>query len=154
MRWWDIEGILEIERSVFGADAWTAEQFWSELAQVPLSRWYVVAEEEAEEEAEAGPRVLGYAGLACAGGDADVQTLAVRPSRQGAGVGSALFDALLGEASRRGCARVFLEVRADNDAAIGLYARRGFERAGVRRAYYTDGTDAVVMRGRIGRRDP
>jgi [ribosomal protein S18]-alanine N-acetyltransferase len=146
MRWWDVESALEIEREVFSSDAWTAEQFWSELAGVPATRWYVVA--------TAADDVVGYAGLAQAGSECDVQTLAVRRSRQGSGVGSMLLDALLAEGSRRGCARAFLEVRADNAAAIALYRRRGFERIAVRQRYYSDGTDALVMRGRIGPREP
>jgi ribosomal-protein-alanine N-acetyltransferase len=146
MRWWDVESALEIEREVFSTDAWTAEQFWSELAGVPATRWYAVA--------TADDDVVGYAGLAHAGSECDVQTLAVRRSRQGSGVGSMLLDALLAEGSRRGCARAFLEVRADNAAAIALYQRRGFERIAVRQGYYSDGTDALVMRGRIGPREP
>ena len=146
MRWWDIPHVLEIEQDVFGRDAWTAEQFWSELAGVPLTRWYVVADD--------GTELAGYAGLSCARPDGDVQTIAVRRSRQGTGVGSQLLDALLAEAVRRGCSRVFLEVRAGNTAAMALYERRGFERIGVRRGYYADGSDAVVMRGRIRPRGP
>jgi [ribosomal protein S18]-alanine N-acetyltransferase len=146
MRWWDIEAILPLERDLFPYDAWSAEQFWSELAGVPASRWYVVAED--------ADALLGYAGLAVNGADADVQTLAVRRTRHGTGVGSVLLDALLAEAARRRCGRAFLEVRVDNAAAIALYERRGFERIAVRRAYYVDGADALVMRGRISPREP
>jgi len=151
MRWWDIEPILPVERDLFPYDAWTAEQFWSELAGVPGTRWYVVAEDAGE--------LVGYAGLAGAGGEGDVQTVAVRRSRHGSGVGSLLLDALLAEAERRGCGRLFLEVRADNAVAIALYRGRGFDRVAVRRGYYADGSDALVMRrvpaagGRIGPRE-
>jgi ribosomal-protein-alanine N-acetyltransferase len=142
MRWWDIEVLPSIEHGLFGADAWSAEQFWSELAGVPGSRWYVVA-------AEAGPAgetVVGYAGLASAADVADVQTMAVRPDRQGTGLGGLLLDALLAEAAGRGCTEVFLEVRRDNAPARALYARRGFTQVAVRARYYGDGTDALVLR--------
>lgn len=142
MRWWDIEVLPSIEHGLFGADAWSAEQFWSELAGVPASRWYVVA-------AEAGPageEVVGYAGLAYAADVGDVQTMAVRPDRQGRGLGGLLIDALLAEAARRGCAEVFLEVRRDNAPARALYDRRGFTQVAVRSRYYGDGTDALVLR--------
>ena len=40
-----------------------------------------------------------------------------------------------------------LRPMADNDAAIGLYRRRGFERIAVRRRYYQpEDVDAWVMR--------
>jgi len=138
MRWWDIDRAVALERDLFPHDAWTTEQFWSELAGVPDLRSYVVAVD--------GPDLVGYAGLAVAGGDGDVQTLAVRGDRQGAGLGGRLLRALLVEAGRRSCTQVFLEVRADNVAAIALYARHGFERIGARPRYYHDGTDALLLR--------
>jgi [ribosomal protein S18]-alanine N-acetyltransferase len=139
MRWRDLSAAQALESLLFPDDAWTPEQFWSELAEVPASRYYLVAESDGE--------VVGYAGLATAGGDADVQTVGVAPGWQRRGAGRALVAALLDEAARRGCERAFLEVRADNAAAIALYARFGFERVGVRRGYYQRaGVDGVLMR--------
>jgi len=41
---------------------------------------------------------------------------------------------------------VLLEVRADNETAIRLYRRHGFEQISVRRRYYQPGDiDALVM---------
>jgi ribosomal-protein-alanine N-acetyltransferase len=140
MRWWDVERLMPVERDLFGATAWTAESFWSELAH-PQSRWYVVA--EAPEDAA----LLGYAGLMVSASDADVQTVAVAREAQGRGVGQVLVRALVAEAVRRGATSLLLEVRADNATAIGLYQRHGFERIAVRRRYYQPGdVDALVMR--------
>ena len=47
MRWWDIEAALVIEQELF-ADAWSAETFWAELAGVPETRHYVVADDEGD----------------------------------------------------------------------------------------------------------
>jgi len=143
MRWWDVEEVVALERTLFGETAWSAEAFWSELAAP--GRWYVVAQDGD------GP-VLGYAGLAATGGDdADVQTVAVAPEAQGRGLGGALVDALVARARTRGATAVLLEVRADNERAQRLYAARGFTRIGVRRRYYQPGdVDALVMRLRLG----
>ncbi len=141
MRWWDVEVLPSIEAGLFGKDAWSAEQFWSELAGVPATRWYAVAVEAAD-----GGEVVGYAGLASAADQAEVQTMAVRPDRQGRGVGGLLLDALLAEAGRRGAGEIFLEVRRDNEPARALYAKRGFTQVAVRAKYYGDGTDALVLR--------
>lgn len=141
MRWWDLEEVSALEQALF-EQPWSAETFLSELAYVPESRWYVVAAD--------GSGVLGYAGLRAVPPEADVQTLAVAPGARGRGVGRMLLDALLGEAARRGCTQVFLEVRSDNAPALGLYAARGFERQGLRRGYYGPGQDAVIMRLRTG----
>jgi ribosomal-protein-alanine N-acetyltransferase len=98
--------------------------------------------------------LAGYAGMMFVpgapgrgGGSADVLTIAVAEDCWGRGIGSALLDALTGEARRRRCAEVFLEVRKDNPRARGLYLRRGFVEIGVRRGYYQPANvDAIVMR--------
>lgn len=140
MRWWDIEPALVLERELF-TDAWSPETFWAELAGVPDSRYYVVA--------DIGGDVAGYGGLFFGGDQADVQTVAVAPARQRTGLGSLLLEDLLAEVARRGCRDVLLEVRADNEAAKALYGRHGFQQISLRRGYYQpDGTDALVFRRR------
>lgn len=139
MRWWHLDRVVRIELELFGADRWSAEMFWSELAKCP-TRHYIVAADPA------GDDVVGYAGLCVYGSEAYVQTMAVHPDRQGAGIGGVLLQALLGEADRRGASSVGLEVRADNAGAQRLYAAHGFEAVGRRRHYYQpSGTDAVIM---------
>lgn len=54
----------------------------------------------------------------------------VAPRARGRGVGEALVEAVLGEATRRGKDKVVLEVVENNEAAIGLYERCGFVRTG------------------------
>jgi len=141
MRWWDVAAAAALEPQLFPAAPWTAAGFWSELAGVPRTRYYVVAED--------GTGLVGYAGLFVVGPEADVQTVAVRADRQGAGLGRRLVQHLLDEARRRGCSRVMLEVREGNPAARHLYDRLGFEQVAVRRGYYGPGQDAVVMRLRL-----
>ena len=85
----------------------------------------------------------GYAGLAITGDEAEVHTIGVRPAAQGAGLGRKLLRQLISAAGDR---RMLLEVRTDNDAAIGLYASEGFTRVGIRRRYYQpSGADAYTM---------
>jgi ribosomal-protein-alanine N-acetyltransferase len=79
-------------------------------------------------------------------GEAEILTLAVAPAARRRGVAAALLDHMLAEAAKQGATEVFLEVSHDNIAARGLYARTGFAQAGLRRHYYTDGSDALVLR--------
>jgi ribosomal-protein-alanine N-acetyltransferase len=44
-----------------------------------------------------------------------------------------------------GAVRLFLEVSTRNPAARGLYQQSGFQQVGRRRAYYADGSDALVL---------
>ena len=121
MRWWDVEAAHALETALF-PDPWSVETFWSELAHVPETRHYLVAEQDGE--------LVGYAGLVVVARQADVQTLAVAPAAQGHGLGRRLLDALVAEARRRDAGEVLLEVRAENEAALALYAGAGFERIG------------------------
>lgn len=136
MRWWDIPAVHTIEQQAFGADAWSVEQFWTELAQE--TRWYVVA--------ESAGHVLGYGGLFCLPPEADVQTVAVAPVARGRGIGRALVEAMLGYARSRSCRTMMLEVRDDNAPAIALYGELGFVECARRARYYADGADARIMR--------
>ncbi len=42
MRWWDVDGVMDLERDLFGDECWTIAMFWSELAE-PETRHYLVA---------------------------------------------------------------------------------------------------------------
>ena len=157
----DLVDVLALEHELFPEDPWTPQMFADEIVQPADSRLYLIAEAHADDggvqerdsvsgpNRDAGAVMAGYAGMLFVPGgqQADVLTIAVRESRWGLGIGSALLDALIQAARERGCAEVFLEVRADNPRAHGLYVRRGFEEIGLRRGYYQpSGTDAIVMR--------
>ena len=82
--------------------------------------------------------------------EVEVLTLGVTPTARRNGVAQALMTAALAVARQRGAAQAFLEVAVDNEAAIALYERLGFHRAGKRLYYYDRGEagrmDALVMR--------
>lgn len=137
LRWWHLDDVLRAEAELFGDEAWSAELFWSELAQ-PGRTWLAAV--------DGSGRVVGYAGLARNPDEAYVQNIAVVAEAQGRGTGAALLDALLAEAAADGLTAVGLEVRADNEPAQRLYRRRGFRVVGRRRGYYQpSGADALVM---------
>jgi len=157
----DLADVIGLEHELFPGDPWTREMFAEEVSQPPQSRLYLIAEADAGDGAVAasetesgrgaasGPIMAGYAGLMFVPGgmQADVLTIAVRQAYWGQGIGSALLGTLLDAARSRGCTEVFLEVRADNSRAHGLYLRRGFTDLGIRRGYYQpSGMDAIVMR--------
>ena len=48
-------------------------------------------------------------------------------------------------AKKLGAEQAFLEVRESNSSAKGLYVAFGFEQMGLRKGYYPDGEDAIVM---------
>jgi [ribosomal protein S18]-alanine N-acetyltransferase len=78
--------------------------------------------------------------------EAEILTLGVVEAARRRGVATALLRTAMQRAASSGAYSMFLEVSVTNQSARGLYAACGFSQIGVRRAYYDDGTDALVMR--------
>jgi ribosomal-protein-alanine N-acetyltransferase len=92
--------------------------------------------------------VIGHAVMSVAVGEAHLLNLCVAPAAQGRGLGRRLLRRVLRLAREHEADTVFLEVRASNQAARGLYESEGFCEIGQRRGYYPHEThgreDAVV----------
>jgi ribosomal-protein-alanine N-acetyltransferase len=140
----DAERCAQLEAQLFdGDDPWPAQAFLNALR---THHTHYVA-------ARIAGTTVGYAGIARLGSrkpfEYEVHTIGVDPAYQGRGVGRALLDNLLAFADG---GDVFLEVRTDNVAAIGLYERNGFVVVGVRKRYYqASGADAYTMHRKSGR---
>ena len=82
-------------------------------------------------------------------GEAELLTLAVAPEARRRGLGRKLVARFLYQARLRSAETAFLEVSAENPAAIALYESAGFQRAGRRAGYYADPQgrriDALVL---------
>jgi ribosomal-protein-alanine N-acetyltransferase len=135
----DADRCAELEAQLFdGDDPWPAVAFERELAS---TRNHYMG-------ARSAGTLVGYAGISRLGRippfEYEVHTIGVDPSYQGQGIGRRLLNELLDFASG---GVVFLEVRTDNEAALGLYRSVGFEQIGLRRRYYrVSGADAYTMR--------
>ncbi len=137
----DLATVLVIEADLFPIDAWTKELFLGELAEVSISRDVSVAVLDTQ--------IVGYASFRYVGKQGYVNTVAVSKDQQGNGFGTALMDWLESQATLRNVREIFLEVRSDNEAAMKMYASRGYERIDVRRNYYGNTIDANIMRKRV-----
>ena len=113
---------------------WTAAEFAALLAEPPV--FATLAE-------------TGFALGRVVADEAELLTIAVAPEARRQGEGRALLDGFLRTALARGAETAFLEVAADNAAALALYRRSGFSEAGRRRGYYhspgNPPVDALVM---------
>ncbi|NPD17111.1 ribosomal protein S18-alanine N-acetyltransferase [Xinfangfangia sp. D13-10-4-6] len=87
-------------------------------------------------------------------GEAELLTLAVAPAARRQGKAARLLADFIRTAEARGAESLFLEVAADNAAAIALYLAAGFHKAGLRRGYYRSATggaiDALVLSRKAG----
>ena len=144
----DLAGIMQLEHLCFPTDAWSESAMREELAAHHTS-YFVLVEAQAD---DPGYAVVGYAGLSKLSSSlqSDIQTVAVDPKLRGRGYGKAMLSQLLEHAQKLGATEVFLEVRADNPVAQGLYGRLGFAVIDTRKNYYQpDGVDARVMRATL-----
>lgn len=129
----DMDRLAAIHAEAF-ASPWSAAELEALVAQPGV---LVAAEDD------------GFIMLRVVLDEAEILTLAVRPTARRQGLGGRLTGQGALEAARAGARRLFLEVAENNDAALALYARAGFVSTGRRKGYYpsSDGRriDAVVM---------
>jgi [ribosomal protein S18]-alanine N-acetyltransferase len=77
----------------------------------------------------------------------EITLTAVATTFRKSGVFSSLISEVLAVVGRGALStEIFLEVRADNSAAKSAYESCGFSAVGRRRAYYSDGTDAILYK--------
>ena len=94
-------------------------------------------------------QVVGYLIVATVLDEAEIHTVLVDHGQRGKGIAKQLLGEAINVLRQQGIQQAFLEVRASNEAAKGLYAGFGFQSIGERKNYYknTDGSreSAVLM---------
>ena len=93
--------------------------------------------------------IAGFVVSRLAADEAEILSIAVTQRLRGRGYGGRLITAHVQDLMRAGIRQVFLEVEAENQAALTLYGHSGFTPIGRRKGYYKTaaGTaDAVMMR--------
>lgn len=142
MRRRHLRSVLAIEEAVYPRP-WSPALFASEIGRRDDRRYLVAL---APREHRPGRRVVGYAGLLVAVGEAHVTTVAVAPDQHRRKVATTLLLALMDAARAMDAQAATLEVRVANRGAQRLYSAFGFAPVGVRPGYYAEtGEDAVIM---------
>ncbi|MBP3893236.1 MAG: tRNA (adenosine(37)-N6)-threonylcarbamoyltransferase complex transferase subunit TsaD [Atopobiaceae bacterium] len=134
----DLAQVAELEADAFVGgvhEPWTAAMFEEELSQ-PGRTWWVAHDRGS---------VIGFAGGVLAGERLEVLDVAVDASRRHEGIASRLLARLAYDGQTLGATEITLEVHNGNEAARGLYESLGFEQVGMRRNYYGQGNDALIM---------
>jgi len=100
-----------------------------------------------------GGKIAGFALIRLAGEEAELLTLVVERKWRGKRIGAALMSAIINDLLMTPAREMFLEVDAENAAALALYRGLGFVKIGARQAYYPkpDGSaaTALVMRAAL-----
>ncbi len=131
----DLDRILEIEANCFETQAFSKSQFEEIYGEHP-GAFYVAESSPAfplPERREGAGRysrsgeVMGYILGTVTGERGGLRSLAVDPHFRNLGVGRALITGLLKRFRKMGIRVCSLKVRTDNEPAIRLYKKTGFE---------------------------
>ncbi len=131
----DLKELVELEQLCFD-DPWSADL----MSESMESAWALAILCRTPDGQLAGA-ALGQ----CVAGEAELHSLAIRPEFRGHGWGLRLLNAFLDECRHARAEVCYLDVREGNQPALALYQKVGFTLDGRRRAYYSNGEDALLM---------
>jgi len=131
----DIDDVYEINRLSFSSP-WSRESFERELLSNKIAHYFVALLDE---------KIVGYIGIWQIFQEAQITAIAVHPDYRRMGIGEALLDYIINLCEQNYIKEIILEVRVSNTIAQNLYYKKGFKKVGIRKWYYKDGEDALVM---------
>lgn len=131
----NLEEIIEIANEQFKSEAWTKSQFESEFEQ--NNRFFLVFTNE--------NKVIAYLIAMINQDEVEILDIAVKSSFQGKGIASMLLNELFNKLQKNNVNKCFLEVKEDNIKAISLYKKFLFKEIYIRKKYYKDGKNAIIM---------
>jgi len=134
----DLDEVMGIEKVSF-PNPWRRSFF---LADVPRPDGLCLT---AEDEGE----VVGYL-VAWGREEVHLANLAVAEERRREGIAGLLMQELMRLALAWGAQSLYLEVRESNDGAREFYSGLGFVATFLRKGYYENGEDAIVMERDVG----
>ncbi len=134
MEYGDLQQVCDLERQIF-IDVWPKETFVNEIENGLCSYPFLMLGKD---------RIIGYGVVAHLDNEIQINNIAIVSEFRRRGYGEKMIQHILDKF--RTVPEAFLEVRLSNTAAIRLYEKFNFERIYLRKAYYSDGEDALIMR--------
>ncbi len=131
----DISTLVKLEEELL-KETVGEEMLASELHN-KFARFYV---------AEYNGEVIGYLSAWFVEEIVDIINVVIDKKHQHQGFGQALFNQMEKEAKEYGCKEVMLEVKEHNTQAINFYLKRGFIQISIRKDYYQDHSNALIMK--------
>lgn len=133
-----LEEIAALEAVCFENDPWSYSAF-VDIAKQDGCKIYMICDMQLS-------KIVAYSIIYSTLDQGDLANIAVDPEYRRWGLGSKLLAYTVKNAAKNGVNELFLEVRASNAPAIGLYEKNGFIKIGTRRNYYKHPKeDAIIM---------
>ncbi|MDX2493349.1 MAG: ribosomal protein S18-alanine N-acetyltransferase [Desulfuromusa sp.] len=130
----DLDAVVQIEQDCY-PHPWSLQQFFQELEN-PVASILICEIED---------KIVGYICYWLIVGEMQILNVATAPQVRRKGVAAQLLEQAFKRCVSANLLSAWLEVRAANQAAITLYQRHGFKQSGIRKSYYRDGEDAIIM---------
>lgn len=132
----DLDKVIEIEEAVYPYP-WTRGIFYDCLNTGYLCQVL-----------EINGKIIAYAVMSVAVGEAHLLTIVVPADEQGKSYGKKMLNKMIQRAAEKNASTMYLEVRTSNKIAIQLYHERGFNELGIRTGYYPSDNgreDALIL---------
>lgn len=89
--------------------------------------------------------IVGFAGIKVILDEADLMNIVTRKSMRGNGIASKMLNYVIEYCKQNKIKVLNLEVNEKNDIAIKLYKKNNFKQIGLRKKYYKNTDDAILM---------
>lgn len=131
----DLESIKEILQTEFD-EFWNYEVLKQELAS--NNSKYIVAK-------TLDNIIVGFSGIKIILDTAELMNIVTKKSYRENGIGKLMLEYLINYCKKIGIKTLNLEVNAQNTIAINLYKKYNFKEVGLRKKYYNNTYDAILM---------
>lgn len=138
----DVSRILFLEQQCFIAP-WGENEIKYELNDNPVSNLWVIENQSDE--------IVGFVDYWITFDSATICQICIDPAYRKRKIGSQLLTEVIKDCMANKVRNITLEVRDHNLAAISLYEKFGFKQALIKKAYYTNGDNAIYMIKEMGK---
>lgn len=117
------------------------DNFWSynilkQELENGKSKYFVVKQEN---------EIVGFAGIMLVIDEVNIMNIVVKKDKRNLGIGSLLLEEIIRYSKIHNATSITLEVNEKNIPAIKLYEKYGFKQVGLRKKYYNNEDNAILM---------
>lgn len=89
--------------------------------------------------------IVGFVGILRIVDEANIMNIATKENKRNLGIASKLLEHIINYSKSIGCTSITLEVNENNYSAIHIYEKFNFKRIGLRKKYYNNTDNAIIM---------
>jgi len=130
---YDAASLGRLHSECFGVGQWSARQIADSLT-LSTTRAWIAGDNKSPQ---------GFIMCQLVRDEAEILTFCVTPHARRCGIGRGLLNTLILDCRHEKARMIYLEVAADNPAALALYEQAGFGAVGRRAGYYARGAEKI-----------